>query len=85
MIRRMPARRAAKTFSLSPPIGKTRPESVISPVIAVSARIDLFKYKEASAVVIVIPADGPSLGTAPEGTCKCSPAFLKTSRSIPKR
>ena len=34
----MPARRAASTFSLTPPIGSTRPVSVISPVMAVSLR-----------------------------------------------
>lgn len=34
----IPARCAAKTFSLIPPTGKTKPESVISPVIAVSER-----------------------------------------------
>ena len=32
----MPARCAASSFSLSPPIGSTRPRSVISPVIATS-------------------------------------------------
>ena len=35
---RMPARRAASTFSLMPPIGSTSPVSVISPVMAVSLR-----------------------------------------------
>ena len=36
MIVRMPARWAASTFSLMPPIGSTLPRSVISPVIATS-------------------------------------------------
>src|SRR6185503_4137774 len=35
---RMPTRRAASTFSLTPPTGRTLPESVISPVIAMSPR-----------------------------------------------
>ncbi len=34
----MPPRWAARTFSLSPPIGSTLPRSVISPVIAMSLR-----------------------------------------------
>ena len=34
----MPARRAASTFSFTPPMGKTRPVSVISPVMATSPR-----------------------------------------------
>jgi hypothetical protein len=38
MTSRMPARRAASTFSLTPPTGSTRPDSVISPVIAMSPR-----------------------------------------------
>src|SRR3712207_7714094 len=33
-----PARSAASSFSFSPPIGSTRPRSVISPVIATSLR-----------------------------------------------
>ena len=33
----IPARRAASTFSLMPPTGRTRPDSVISPVIATIA------------------------------------------------
>ena len=34
----MPARRAASTFSFTPPIGNTKPVNVTSPVIAVSLR-----------------------------------------------
>jgi hypothetical protein len=36
MIVLMPARCAPSTFSFTPPIGSTRPRSVISPVIATS-------------------------------------------------
>ena len=65
----MPPRCAASTFSLSPPIGSTRPRSVISPVIATSlAHRDACQSAETSAVAIVMPADGPSLGIAPSGT-----------------
>jgi hypothetical protein len=37
----MPARSAANSFSFRPPIGSTRPRSVISPVIATSRRIGM--------------------------------------------
>ena len=69
---RMPARCAAMVFSLTPPMGSTRPVSESSPVIAKSARGDLACASESMAVTIVIPADGPSLGVAPSGTCTCS-------------
>ena len=59
----MPARWAASTFALMPPTGSTRPRSVHSPVIAVSGRTRRPVSSEASAVNIVTPADGPSLGT----------------------
>ena len=64
----MPWRRAASTFSFTPPTGSTRPESVISPVIAMSPRTGRPASSEASAVTIVTPAEGPSLGMAPDGT-----------------
>ena len=67
MTRLMPARWAARTFSLMPPIGSTLPRSVISPVIATSLRIGLPVSSDASAVNIVTPADGPSFGIAPAG------------------
>ena len=36
-------------------------------------------------VAIVTPADGPSFGMAPAGTCTCTSLFSKISGSIPKR
>ena len=72
----MPARRAASTFSLMPPTGSTLPESVISPVIATSLRTGLADSADASAVTIVTPADGPSFGMAPAGTCRWISASL---------
>ena len=63
----MPARWAARIFSLRPPIGSTRPRSVISPVIATSRRTGMRSSAETSAGAIVMPADGPSLGMAPSG------------------
>ena len=72
----MPWRRAASTFSLMPPTGRTRPESVISPVIARSPRARRPVSSEASAVTMVTPADGPSFGMAPDGTCRWISASL---------
>ena len=47
MTRLMPARCAARNFSLMPPTGSTRPRSVISPVIATSLRIGLLVSSDA--------------------------------------
>ena len=66
----MPARCAASTFSFSPPIGSTFPRSVTSPVIATSHLTGAPSSADTSAVLIAIPADGPSLGVAPAGTCR---------------
>ncbi len=68
-----PARSAASSFCFTPPIGSTRPVSDTSPVIATSARTLRPESSEASAVVMVMPALGPSLGTAPAGMCRCTP------------
>ena len=76
MTSRIPTRRAASTFSLTPPTGSTRPDSVISPVIAMSPRAGRFDSSEQSATTIVTPADGPSLGIAPDGTCRWSSDVL---------
>ena len=63
-----PARWAASSFCLTPPIGSTRPLRVTSPVIPTSDRTGRPRAIEVSAVTMVTPADGPSLGTAPAGT-----------------
>ena len=65
----IPARTAPRIFSLSPPIGSTRPDSVISPVIATSWRAGRPDSADTIAVAIAMPADGPSFGIAPAGTC----------------
>jgi hypothetical protein len=64
----MPARSAASTFSLTPPIGSTSPRRLISPVIAVSLRMAREVRSDVSAMNIATPALGPSLGVAPAGT-----------------
>ena len=51
-----------------PPTGSTLPRSVISPVMATSLRTGRRVASEASAVTMVTPAEGPSLGMAPAGT-----------------
>ena len=63
----MPYLSAARTFSLTPPIGKTLPLNVISPVIAISYLTFLPDKAEYRDVAIDIPAEGPSFGTAPSG------------------
>ena len=60
-----PARWAASTFCFTPPIGRTRPCSVTSPVMPTSERTARPVSSDTSAVAIVTPAEGPSLGTAP--------------------
>src|SRR5207249_2713373 len=78
-----PARAAAVSFSLSPPIGRMRPRSVSSPVIATSWRAGRRHRSDASAVAIAIPADGPSFGTAPAGRCRCTSVCVNASSGIP--
>ena len=64
-----PERWAAISFSGRPPIGLTPPWSETSPVIATEGLTGIPVNSEASAVEIVMPAEGPSLGVAPSGTC----------------
>src|SRR6478735_2586022 len=64
-----PAACAARTFCLRPPIGRTRPCSVSSPVIPTVCFTGRPVSRDASAVAIVMPALGPSFGIAPAGTC----------------
>src|SRR5579884_3053073 len=59
--------------------------SVISPVIATSFRTGRPVSAEASAVAIVMPADGPSFGTAPAGTCTCTSYRDTNVSSTPSR
>ena len=69
---RRPTRRAASTFSLMPPTGSTCPVSVISPVMARSPRTGRPVSSDASAVTIVTPAEGPSLGWRPTARARGS-------------
>ena len=48
-----------------------------SPVIAMLGGTAVLVAKDNSAVTIVIPAEGPSLGVAPSGTWRCISARLK--------
>ena len=81
----IPPRCAASNFSLSPPMANTSPRRVISPVIATSARTGIPVNAETSAVVMATPAEGPSFGVAPSGTCTCISVFSKVSSLIPSR
>ena len=58
---------AAMVFSFNPPMASTRPRMEISPVMAMSRRTVAPVSAETIAVQTVIPAEGPSLGTAPSG------------------
>src|SRR3989449_236202 len=80
---RIPARTAPNTFSFTPPIGSTRPRRVTSPVIARSWRAGRRDSTETSAVAIVTPADGPSFGMAPAGTCMWMSVFANASSGMP--
>ena len=80
---RTPWRRAARAFSRMPPTGRTRPDSVISPVIATSGSTGTPRAADTIAVAIVTPADGPSLGIAPAGTWMCRSCLLRKSGGMP--
>ena len=79
----MPARRAARIFSFSPPMGSTFPRRVISPVMATEHRTGRLVKTDSMAVAMVIPAEGPSFGMAPSGTCTCRSWTPKKSSRIP--
>mmetsp|Transcript_12113 Transcript_12113/g.50976 ORF Transcript_12113/g.50976 Transcript_12113/m.50976 type:complete len:273 (-) Transcript_12113:2867-3685(-) len=73
----MPERFAATIFSRMPPTGSTRPVSDTSPVIATSDAHCRRSADDRSAVVIAMPALGPSFGTAPAGKCRCTSLSAK--------
>ncbi len=76
-------RRAAMTFSFKPPMGSTLPTRESSPVIASDFLSFLPVARERSAEASVIPADGPSLGVAPAGTCRWMRFFSQKSGLTP--
>ena len=80
----MPPRCAANSFSFRPPMGNTSPRKVISPVMATSERIGIPVNTETKAVVMAMPADGPSLGVAPSGKWIWISFFSKASSAMPK-
>src|SRR5437870_10681707 len=80
---RTPARLAARTFSLMPPTGSTRPLSVISPVMATRSRTGRRVSAESSTVAIVTPAEGPSLGNGPSRDVNVDVVVLKEVRIDP--
>ena len=66
-----------------PPTGRTRPDRLTSPVMARPGRTGRLVKSETSAVAIVTPADGPSLGMAPAGTCTWMSERCQKSAAIP--
>src|ERR1035437_5609658 len=83
MTSRTPLRLAASTFSLIPPMGSTCPVRVISPVMARLVGTLRSVSMESSAVAMVMPALGPSLGMAPAGTWMWMSLVLNRSGSMP--
>ena len=79
----MPALSAASSFSFRPPMGSTRPRSVISPVMATSLRTGMPVITETMAVTMATPAEGPSFGVAPSGTCTWMSRLSKTGGLTP--
>ena len=80
----MPPRKAASSFSLRPAIGHTRPRSVISPVMATSRRTGMPVITETIAVAMATPAEGPSFGVAPSGTCTWMSRWSNKGGLMPK-
>ena len=62
--------------------GSTIPLRVISPVIAVSDLTHCLLKRETSTVVMVTPADGPSLPTAPAGKWMWTSEIFSSLESI---
>ncbi|MBP2684848.1 MAG: rane-associated protein [Deltaproteobacteria bacterium] len=81
----IPARSAASAFSFTPPMGRTRPRRVTSPVIATSLRTGIPVREETRAVAIVMPAEGPSFGIPPDGTWMWMSCFAWKFRGSPRR
>ena len=82
---RIPARLAPSTFSFTPPMGRTLPVRVISPVMAMSCRTGTSVRAETKALTRATPAEGPSLGMAPAGTWMWMSDLSNFSRGMPKR
>ena len=80
----MPPLFAANSFSFKPPIGKTLPLRVISPVIPTEFLTFMSVKADTILVTIATPADGPSLGVAPSGTCTWTSSFSISKGSRPK-
>src|SRR5579883_2808689 len=79
----IPARSAASTFSFNPPMARTRPRRVISPVIAMLPTTGRFDTAEMSAVQSATPAEGPSFGMAPSGKWMCKSRESRKPGSMP--
>ena len=76
----MPARSAASTFSLTPPIGSTSPRRLISPVIATSLRTIRPVKSEASATNIATPGARAVLRRRARGDMHVDVRFLEHFR-----
>src|SRR5215468_10610631 len=72
------------SFSLRPAIGHTWPRSVISPVMATSRRTGMPVITETIAMAMATPAEGPSFGVAPSGTCTWMSRLSNKGGLMPK-
>ena len=64
-------------------MGSTRPRREIAPVMAISLRTGIPRRALVMAVAMVMPAEGPSFGVAPSGTCTWMSIFLWKSSARP--
>ncbi|OGL60935.1 MAG: hypothetical protein A3I72_04360 [Candidatus Tectomicrobia bacterium RIFCSPLOWO2_02_FULL_70_19] len=78
-----PPRRAARSFSFTAPTARTRPRRVTSPLMAASWRTLRPVRALAMARAMVMPAEGPSLGTAPSGRWMWMSRFSWKSAGMP--
>ncbi len=79
----IPASYAARIFCWTPPIGRTFPIIVISPVMARSLRTGRPVRAETMPVTMVIPADGPSFGTPMKVARTATSKFWRQSSAMP--
>ena len=73
----------SRTTELTRLTGRTRPLRVTSPVMAVSERTQRPLKREARTATMVIPADGPSLPTAPAGKWMWTSVFSRLPQENP--
>src|SRR2546426_538272 len=74
---------AGVTSPFTPPTASRRPRGARPRATAAWWRGGGRHRSDASAAGIATPADGPSFGTAPAGTCRCTSVCVNASSGIP--